>query len=163
MWAGKDNGVGVTQKEAAEFCQSLNLAGFKEWRLPSLKELQGIYDPTVVSGPEKLHIKGGIQLSSPWAWSSTPATSRPTAPGEPPPGPFSSGIGTFYFADGFSMANGDIYASFGHGALCVRSATVSPVATGVRQQQSSSKQASPLRFDGLKETKKEVTAAAEST
>src|SRR5258708_11478697 len=60
MWAGKDNGVGVTQKEAAEFCQSLNLAGFKDWRLPSLKELQGIYDPTVVSGPEKLHIKGGI-------------------------------------------------------------------------------------------------------
>jgi Protein of unknown function (DUF1566) len=126
MWAGKDNGTDASQKDAAEFCQSLKLAGFKDWRLPSLKELQGIYDPSVVSGTavtgEKLHIKGSIQLTGTWAWSSTPATSRPTAVGEPP-APVSSGIGSFYFADGFSDANGDIYASRSFRAVCVRSLT----------------------------------------
>lgn len=44
MWAGKDNGKDVTWHKATKYCRELRLAGYSDWRLPTIDELQGIYD-----------------------------------------------------------------------------------------------------------------------
>jgi hypothetical protein len=75
MWATTDNGFNVTQKEAVKCCRNLDLGGFRDWRLPGIDELAGIYDRSVVSGilsdGIRLHIKGGIQMTDICSWSAT--------------------------------------------------------------------------------------------
>ena len=44
MWAGKDNGKDVKWKNAVKYCRDLRLAGYSDWRLATLGELEGIYD-----------------------------------------------------------------------------------------------------------------------
>jgi hypothetical protein len=67
IWAASDNGKNVTWPEANNYCSSLNLAGYSNWRLPTIDELAGIYDETQdVNG---WHIKGGIRITE-MVWSS---------------------------------------------------------------------------------------------
>jgi Protein of unknown function (DUF1566) len=40
MWAGKDNGKGVSWKKAVKYCGDLRLAGYSDWRLATLAELE---------------------------------------------------------------------------------------------------------------------------
>jgi hypothetical protein len=73
MWAGKDNGKDVSWKSAVKYCRSLRLAGFSDWRLANMVELQGIYDKTAnapgLAGPRKKqrsvtwHAKGDVFLT----------------------------------------------------------------------------------------------------
>jgi FKBP-type peptidyl-prolyl cis-trans isomerase len=63
MWAAKDNGGYVppsygllSQKEAAAYCQNSRLAGFHDWRLPTIEELEQISEKT----GEGYHVKGGV-------------------------------------------------------------------------------------------------------
>ena len=79
MWAMKDNGSNITQPKAVEYCQNLNLAGFRDWRLPTVAELGAIFDPSLNSGNllfhggyYNLHVKGGIQMTGASGWSSSP-------------------------------------------------------------------------------------------
>ncbi|MGA9717181.1 MAG: DUF1566 domain-containing protein [Acidobacteriaceae bacterium] len=44
MWAGKDNGKDVSWKKAMKYCRDLRLAGYSDWKLATLAELEGIYD-----------------------------------------------------------------------------------------------------------------------
>lgn len=44
MWAKSDNGKGVEWTEALPYAQSTTLAGYSDWRLPNVKELQSIVD-----------------------------------------------------------------------------------------------------------------------
>jgi hypothetical protein len=95
MWTGRDNGYALRWKPAVEYCRSLQLAGFSDWRLPSIDELKKIYNPDarVACGPEGhmvCQIKGGIRLTSGVVWSSSggdePQTMRGfifRGPGEP--------------------------------------------------------------------------------
>jgi hypothetical protein len=77
MWTKKDNGSDVNWKQASDYCSNLQLAGYKDWRLPTIEELQGIDDPSV-SLPQpvlnhrvvNVHVKGNLQLTG-WEWSST--------------------------------------------------------------------------------------------
>ncbi|MGB8260797.1 MAG: DUF1566 domain-containing protein, partial [Terracidiphilus sp.] len=79
MWTKKDNGSDVTQPQAMEYCRDLRLAGHGDWRLATIDELQGIYDPSIdipghcCNGPGNVtfHVKGNLQLSG-WHWSSSP-------------------------------------------------------------------------------------------
>jgi hypothetical protein len=82
MWTlnGSDRTIGsdLTQTQALEYCRNLSVAGFRDWRLPEIDELQQIYDPSVVSGSFidhgqslPLHLRGGIQMTTPYAWSAT--------------------------------------------------------------------------------------------
>ena len=71
MWPKHDNGWGndVNWVQARDYCASLTLAGYSNWRLPTVDELAGIYDKTQdvkVSLPDGIalfHVKGNIKLS----------------------------------------------------------------------------------------------------
>jgi hypothetical protein len=89
MWTKKDNGTDLTWQQAKDYCRNLQLAGYSEWHLATINELRGIYDPSVkITGqvlghenhwlPATWHVKGNVQLSSKWTWSSTPGV----APGK---------------------------------------------------------------------------------
>jgi hypothetical protein len=76
MWTGKDNGFALRWKAAEEYCHSLQLAGFSDWRLPRIDELKKIYNPNASvacgqAGKMSCQIKGGIQLTSGVVWSSS--------------------------------------------------------------------------------------------
>ena len=63
------NGVHVNLPEAVDFCRSLQLADYHDWRVPTISELRSIYDPDLKVGG--FHVKGNLQLSG-WEWSETP-------------------------------------------------------------------------------------------
>ncbi|MBD0777902.1 DUF1566 domain-containing protein [Maribacter sp. ANRC-HE7] len=46
MWMQDDNGEGVNWKEALSHAESMEFAGYTDWRLPNAKELQSIVDYT---------------------------------------------------------------------------------------------------------------------
>jgi hypothetical protein len=46
MWQKNDSGVGLNWQEALAYAENLELAGYKDWRLPNAKELHSIVDYT---------------------------------------------------------------------------------------------------------------------
>jgi hypothetical protein len=44
MWMQDDSGIGMTWEKALEFAEGNTFAGYTDWRLPSVKELQSIVD-----------------------------------------------------------------------------------------------------------------------
>ena len=79
MWAAKDNGKDVSWKGAMKYCRDLRLAGYSDWRLPSIDELQEIYDNSGFNTPHSGDsmpalagkAKGGLMLTGAREWSST--------------------------------------------------------------------------------------------
>jgi hypothetical protein len=69
MWAGKDNGRDVSWNKAMNYCRDLRLAGYSDWRLATLGELEGIYDKDANApgrdgqGASTWHVKGNLFLS----------------------------------------------------------------------------------------------------
>jgi hypothetical protein len=119
MWAGKDNGKNVDLRLAAKYCRDLRLAGYSDWRLATIDELQGIYEKTVntpgKAGYRRLqkytwHIKGNIFLTG-VTWSSN---LRDDAPG------YAWG---FDFDNGIRWEENDSYYS-DRRALCVRAGSI---------------------------------------
>ena len=50
MWEGNQNPEKMTWREAIEYCKSLRLAGYEDWRSPSIEDLRTLYEkrnPTV--------------------------------------------------------------------------------------------------------------------
>ena len=77
-WTARDNGKDVSWKKAIKYCRNLRLAGYSDWRLPNLAELQAIYDKTVEApgmagmhseDPDTWHVKGNLFLTA-YEWSS---------------------------------------------------------------------------------------------
>jgi hypothetical protein len=115
-WAAKDSGKGLSYKGAVKYCRGLRLAGFSDWRLATLAELQGIYDKTAnapgLSGPHgkdpnQFHVKGNLFLTGdPWAY-----------------GLWGKNYGTenvFSFNNGRSNDHSSGFWSVSEPALCVR-------------------------------------------
>lgn len=69
MWAGKDNGKDVSWNKAMKYCLDLRLAGYSDWRLAALGELEGIYDKDANApgrdgqGTSTWHVKGNLFLT----------------------------------------------------------------------------------------------------
>ena len=51
MWTAKDNGNDITWRKAMKYCQNLSLAGYSDWRLPTIDELSSIYDGNSFTAP----------------------------------------------------------------------------------------------------------------
>lgn len=77
IWAGKDSGKDVSYKNAVKYCRDLRLAGYSDWRLANMSELQGIYDKAAIAPglagpgngrPVTWHVKGKLFLTgNEWA------------------------------------------------------------------------------------------------
>ncbi len=68
MWTIKDNGQDLTWEAANEYARQLRLGGYSDWRLPTIEELEPLYDP---KGGKEYNIRKPFQLTSHWVWSST--------------------------------------------------------------------------------------------
>ena len=76
-WTKADNGSDVNWNQASTYCSNLRLGEFSDWRLPTIDELQAIYDPGIdihgywPNGTEATwHVKGNLKPSG-LHWSST--------------------------------------------------------------------------------------------
>lgn len=67
-WTASDNGAAITHAQAVFYCQNLSLNGQKNWRLPSIDELQKLFGGEANSMGH--HIRGPLKLTG-WQWSST--------------------------------------------------------------------------------------------
>lgn len=68
VWTARDNGRDIDWRRARDYCTELELAGFDDWRLPILGELEKIMDPLSNAGystPKE------ISLSACCIWSAT--------------------------------------------------------------------------------------------
>ncbi len=82
MWMQNDNGTGVLWKDALSYAENLTYAGYSDWRLPDVKELQSIVDytrsPATTSSAAinpmfnctQITNEGGV-TDYPWYWSNT--------------------------------------------------------------------------------------------
>ena len=68
MWTRRDNGENIDWNDANEYAKRLRLGGHSDWRLPTIDELEKLYDP---NGGNKYNIRKPFRLSGWWVWSST--------------------------------------------------------------------------------------------
>jgi hypothetical protein len=121
MWAAKDNGKDVSWKNAMKYCRDLRLAGYSDWRLASLGELEGIYDKSAnapgLMGPSgkgtasTWHVKGNLLLTGNQWSSSRIADDR----GKP-----SGYASRFDFNEGRVFNGDELWFYTNKRALCVR-------------------------------------------
>ena len=121
MWAARDNGKDVTWKQAMNYCRDLRLAGYSDWRLASIGELQGIYDKNAnapgLMGPSgkghaaTWHVKGDLFLTGN-QWSSN---QLPDDRGHP-----SGWASRFDFNEGRVYSGDEITFYTNKRALCLR-------------------------------------------
>jgi hypothetical protein len=64
-WPVKDSGSDMSWGQASNYCKNLSLDGKKDWRLPTMKELQTIYDKTQ---SKLFKSKAPIELSEENMW-----------------------------------------------------------------------------------------------
>jgi hypothetical protein len=120
MWAGRDNGRDVSWKNAMKYCRDLRWAGYSDWRLANMAELQGIYDSSTaapgLAGPHRklrdftFHVKGNLFLTGD-QWSSN---YRMDDRGRP------SGYAYYFDFNSGKPDDDEGGYSYGKRALCVR-------------------------------------------
>ena len=75
MWADKDNGKLIPWPYAETYCENYRGGGYDDWRLPTLDELDGLYDvtkayPSDCDEGANVHITELIRLRCGYVWSS---------------------------------------------------------------------------------------------
>ena len=68
MWTIQDNGKDIDWHDANQYAGQLRLGGYSDWRLPTIDELEKLYDPQDSSANK---IRKPFRLTSYWVWSST--------------------------------------------------------------------------------------------
>ncbi len=72
MWAKYDNQGDITWHEAKKYCEHIILSKYEDWRMPTIKELETLYDPSergykTICG-NWVKVNPAIQLSCGWVW-----------------------------------------------------------------------------------------------
>jgi hypothetical protein len=67
MWTTEDNGEDINWWDDTKYAEQLRLGSYSDWRLPTIDELEKLYDPK--SG-NKYNIRKPFRLTSWWVWSS---------------------------------------------------------------------------------------------
>jgi|GEM_PF-1714454 len=116
QWQRGSNGASVPWDAAQEYCETLEHAGFDDWRLPTLAELEKLHDPTQESG-----LRPPLELDDCCVWSATNLVDEPAErKGQLPP-PTNAPADYFW---GYLFASGVRYYSFRRFpdglAMCVR-------------------------------------------
>ncbi|MGO9775731.1 MAG: DUF1566 domain-containing protein, partial [Terracidiphilus sp.] len=77
IWAKEDNGRLVNWQQAMDYCGGLKMYGYTDWRLPTIDEFKGIFDPKLSYdpnvNPNGYHLKGNIEEGAKSEWSSSQA------------------------------------------------------------------------------------------
>ena len=71
MWQDEKRGFEGTWGEAQEYCKTLSLAGYKDWRLPTRAELLSIADHGRYNPALNTAFKYITDADRPWYWSQT--------------------------------------------------------------------------------------------
>lgn len=77
MWAARDNGKDITWETAEQYCSNYRGGGYTDWRLPTLDELEGLFDkrragyrPTCARVDWRVFLTRLIRLSCGCHWAS---------------------------------------------------------------------------------------------
>jgi hypothetical protein len=76
MWAAKDNGSDIEWQDAKFYCENYRGGSYKDWRMPTLDELEGLYDAkksrsAACYNRNNIHVATeliDITCFNPWAW-----------------------------------------------------------------------------------------------
>jgi hypothetical protein len=71
MWAAKDNGYDINWANATSYCENYRAGGYTEWRMPTLDELEGLYDDALTYKSDcgfNVHLTQLIRLTCISAW-----------------------------------------------------------------------------------------------
>ena len=71
VWAAQESNV-VDWPNAAKYCRQLRVGAYRNWRLPTIEELERLRDPDTQAP------KGGMQVMA-WVWSDTQGQTRQEA------------------------------------------------------------------------------------
>jgi hypothetical protein len=76
MWTKNADLPEMTWQEALDYCNNLNLAGYSDWRLPNLNELESLFNAGEPDDLDWLRTQGFTMpnVLNSWYWSSTPAS-----------------------------------------------------------------------------------------
>ena len=72
MWAAEDNGCDINWDDAKAYCESFRGGGHRDWRMPTMSELQRLYKSGsgYTANGVTVYITELIRLTSYWVWSS---------------------------------------------------------------------------------------------
>jgi hypothetical protein len=131
MWAARDSGKRASWHQAMNYCRKLRLAGYSDWRLATIDELESLvnlpaYATEYVGSSDILHrngdlqVSGGLLLTEGRQWSSTPVV-------ETNGHPSGAHFWSFWFDEGRRWKGfEDSWEGDTMNALCVRSAKPQP-------------------------------------
>jgi hypothetical protein len=70
MWTKTGSGADLAYRQAYDYCTSLRLAGYSDWRMPSPDEWHDMQNLSVASGGGTF-LRGGLDVGARWAWTNT--------------------------------------------------------------------------------------------
>jgi hypothetical protein len=118
MWTTRSNGETVAWSDADAYCETLELDGHSDWRLPTLVEVESLYDPDAEA---RGRLMAPIELADCCAWSSVNLVELEAENKGVLPDPTNPPAGYYW---GFLFSSGIRYYSFERfpdgEALCVR-------------------------------------------
>ncbi len=114
-WMRSTNGVDLRWPDAEDYCRQLELGGHRDWRLPTMDELESLRDPNRPTG-----IRAPLEITTCCLWSGTTLEHRPSPDSDEIGGSIDMYRWGYMFDQGVAYYAVHIYDD--GQALCVRDA-----------------------------------------
>ena len=85
LWAARDNGSNIKWEDAKFYCENYRGGSYKDWRMPTLNELEGLYDesksrPATCYSGNNIHVATElIDITCFYSWASETSTTTAEA------------------------------------------------------------------------------------